>query len=92
MRDMLWESLSDEDINEDENIYTEGDMIASQFFYGNFTDAVGHLKDYECRAGDFLAYLEEQAEEFGFDSVTDQSFYNGHFSCDFWIAIGSEVY
>lgn len=92
MIDMLYEGLSEDDISEDEGIFTEGDMIANQFYCGNFSDAVGYLKDFECRAKDFLQYLEEQAEEHGFDSVTDQSFYNGHFSCDFWIALGSEIY
>ena len=50
------------------------------------------MRTENARAKDLLEYLENQCEELGFDSVTDQSFYNGHFSCDFWIALGSEVY
>jgi len=92
MIDELNQSLSAEDINEDESIFTVGDDIAHQFYSGNFSDAVIMLKDNTCRAKDLLEYLEDKCEEYGYDSVTDQSFYNGHFSCDFWIALGSEIY
>ena len=88
----LDESLPEEQQQEENGIITLGDEIADSFYNGKFTYGVEQMRKYNHRAKDFLEYLENKCEEIGFDSVTDQSFYNGHFSCDFWIALGSEIY
>jgi len=66
---------------------TEGERIATQFYFGNFSDGVESLRKLKVWARDFLAYLEEEAEERG-ESVT--TIYGGHFSPDFWLALGNE--
>ena len=84
----LYTRLDTEDINEDEGIYTVGDDIASSFYYGNFSQGVKELEDINCNASDLLEYLEQEAE--GYDcNVSD--LYGGHFSSDFWIALGRSL-
>jgi len=78
-----------DEIREDEAIYTYGDDIAKTFYYGNFSDGVEKLKELNCRAKDFLDYLEDKADNYG---CRLDELYNGHFSPDFWIALGSELY
>ncbi len=84
----LWNNLPVEKQNEDEGIFTHGDDIATQFYYGNFTDAVGMLRELNASAKDFAEFIMDKAEEYG---VLPLELYNGHFSFDFWIALGSEL-
>ena len=88
----LFNNLPVEEQDEDESIFTYGDEIAYQFYCGNFTDAVGMLREMNMRAKDFLEYLENRAEDFGYNNICNDEFYNNHFSPEFWIALGSEIY
>ena len=85
----LYTRLDGEDLRDDEGIYTIGDDIAESFYYGNFSQGVNQLKEINCRARDFLEYLEHEAENY--ECRVDELF-SGHFSNDFWIALGSELY
>ena len=77
------------EINEDEGIYTYGDDIADTFMNGNFSSGVEQMQEINCRAKDLADYLEEKAESYG---CKLEDMYYGHFSPDFWIALGSEIY
>jgi len=84
----LYTRLDRDEINEDEGIYTVGDDIASSFYYGNFSQGVKELEDINCRANDLLDYLESEAEGYG---CRLEELYHGHFTGDFWIALGREL-
>lgn len=89
MCEVMNNQLDKYEMNEDEGIFTTGDDICSQFYYGNFSEAVEMMKGYELRAKDIVNYIEAKAEEYGCE-VKD--LYNGHFSPDFWVALGSKIY
>ena len=84
----LYNNLPLEDMNEDENIYSYGDDIANSFFNGNFTQGVKDLQELGARSKDFSEFIEDKAEEYG---VSPLEMYNGHFSFDFWLELGSEM-
>lgn len=84
----LTDVLPMDEQNEDEGLITFGDDIALQFFYGNYTDACNMLWENNIRPNDFLRYIEEQAESWGFQA---HELYNGQFSTRFWINL-SESY
>jgi hypothetical protein len=88
MKDLYTKSLRDA-INEDEGVYTYGDDIADTFMNGNFSAGVKQLKELNCRARDLADYLEEKAEEY---RCKLEDMYYGHFTPNFWIALGSEIY
>ncbi|WP_434658472.1 hypothetical protein [Sulfurimonas sp. NW9] len=76
-----------EEINEDEGIYTIGDDLCNTFMNGNFTTGVEEMKELNITSKELLEYLEEKAEEYGCEL---KELYYGHFTADFWIALGSE--
>lgn len=88
----LYNNLPVGEQNEDEGIFTHGDDIAAQFYYGNFSDAVTMLREMGLRAKDFVEFMEDKAEEFGYENIASEGFYHGHFSTGFWVALGSEIY
>ena len=78
----LSEALPDD---ENEWIYTHGDTIAYQFYYGDYEFALGILIDNKLLPREFLAYLCSQAEE---NEMSLHKLYNGHFSASFWLDLG----
>jgi len=76
-----------EHINEDEGIYTIGDDILDTFMNGNFSQGVSDMTDNIINAVELSDYLNDKAEEYGMDS---EEMYYGHFTSDFWIALGRE--
>ncbi|MFK7780286.1 MAG: hypothetical protein QM490_03985 [Candidatus Gracilibacteria bacterium] len=84
----LYTELPREERNEDEGIFTIGDDICDTFMNGNFSTGAKELKELNLKSKDLLEYLEEKAEEYG---VEISELYYGHFTADFWIALGSEL-
>jgi len=85
----LYTRLEGEELREDEGIYTVGDDIAESFYYGNFLQGVKQLEEINTSAKEFLEYLEQEADAFGIE-VKDM--FGGHFTNDFWIALGQSHY
>jgi len=84
----LYNVLPRDEIDRDEGIVTFGDSVLSQFYYGNYIDAVNMLRS-SCVSADTLAeYLEDQAEELDMD-IKDM--YNGHFTLSLFASIGASV-
>ena len=81
----LYTRLNTDEINEDEGVYTVGDEILLSFYYGNFSQGVKKLQEINCRARDLLDYLEQLADSY---DIRVEELYNGHFSADFWLALG----
>ena len=71
--------------NEDEQIITVGDDILSSFYYGNYSQGIQELIDYEVQPEELAEYLEDQAESFG---MNVSELYNGHFTAKLWVSIG----
>lgn len=71
--------------NEDEQIITIGDSILSQFYYGNYSDAIGYMVEDRITPKELAEYLEGIAEEF---DVEVSSLYNGHFTMSLFACIG----
>jgi len=81
----LYTQLEENERTEDE--LTLGDSIATQFYYGNFSDAVQTLRENNITAMEFVDFLEDRAEE----QCSDLSnIYGGHFSPTFFVCLGSE--
>lgn len=83
----LHTQLDEQDINEDEAIYTVGDNILNQFYYGNFSSSVTDMREYNISSNELIDYLEELSNEY--DCKVDD-LYHGHFSASFWVALGRE--
>lgn len=77
-----------EETNEDEGIYTMGDDILDTFMNGNFSAGVEDLQEFNISPIELSDYLTEKAEEYGMS--TDDLYY-GHFTSDFWIALGGAM-
>ncbi len=88
MKDLYTRLPKEERYREQEEIYTIGDDICDTFMNGNFSTGVEELKELSLRSKDLLEYLEEKAEEYG---VEMSELYYGHFTAEFWIALGSEL-
>ena len=71
--------------NEDEQIMTQADDVLSHFFYGNYTDGVNLMIEYNIEPAELGKYLEEMAEEY---CTTVSDMYNGHFTYSFMANIG----
>lgn len=84
----LYNNLDVEEQNEDEGIFTHGDDIAAQFYYGNFTDAAGMLRELNTTAKDFAEFIMDKADDYVSQPL---ELYNGHFSFGFWCDLGSEL-
>ena len=84
----LWNNLPLEDVNEDEGIYSYGDDIANSFYNGCFSLGVQQLQELGATAKDFAEFVNDKAEEYG---VPVLEIFNGHFTFDFWIELGSEM-
>ena len=78
-------NLPTEAINEDKLIYTTGDSILNQFFYGNYTDALEEMVKEHITPMELADYLEEKAEEY--DTGTDE-LYGNHFTISFFAGLG----
>ena len=87
MKDLYTELPLEEQI-EEEGITTYGEAIAYTFICGNFTDGVKELKELNLTATDLLEFLELVAEDYGCEL---HEIYNGHYTADFWIALGREL-
>jgi len=82
----LHTQLDNEDINEDEQVYTVGDSILMSFYYGNYSDGIKELLEYQIRPEELAEYLEDKAEEY---NTTVSELYNGHFTLSLFSSIGS---
>ena len=71
--------------NEDEQIITIGDDILTQFYYGNYSDAIGMMKKDNIEPDSLASYLEDKAEEY--DTVATE-LYNSHFTLSLFASIG----
>jgi len=71
--------------NEDEQIITFGDDILSSFYYGNYSQGIQELIDYEVQPEELAEYLSDKAEECG---MSESELYNGHFTSKLWVSIG----
>jgi len=71
--------------NEDEQIVTYGDSILSQFYYGNYSDGINNLVEYQIRPDELATYLEDKAEEY---DMKVSELYNGHFDLTLFASIG----
>ena len=83
----LYTELTEEYRNEDEGIYTIGDSILSQFYYGNYSDSIDELLELNIEPNMLAEYLEEVAEEY---DTTPSELYNGHFTDTLWANIGMD--
>ena len=72
----VYTELTEEYRNEDEGIYTQGDDILSSFYYGNYSQGVEEMIEYNVHAEELIEYLEDKADEYGCN-VDD--LYGGHF-------------
>lgn len=80
--------LPKEEQDEDEQIFTIGESIASQFYYGNWNYAVEEMKTYNVTAKEFYLYLEAMAEKI---EGTLSDLYRGHFDTMFFMELQKEV-
>ncbi len=72
-------------MDEDEGIYTVGDEILNQFYYGNYSDAVNMMIEDNIEPNELADYLIEKSIEFDCN-VSD--LYNNHFTLDLFANIG----
>lgn len=77
--------LNEDEICEYDGVYTVGDSILNQFFYGNYTDSINKMLEVNITPQQIGEYLEEKAEEFGCN-VSD--LYNNHFTLSYMASIG----
>lgn len=90
MFNMAYDRLSEELINEDEGIYTNGDDIAFSFVNGNFKQGINEMIEYGVTPMMLGEYLDEQAKELGYESPSSEAFYYGHFDLAFLGLVGTE--
>ncbi len=81
----IYTELPVDEINEDEQIYTIGDDILNQFYYGNYSDAIKMMVKDNIEPNELAEYLAEQAIEL--DCNTSELYY-GHFTLEFFASIG----
>ena len=84
MRD-LSEALELDEQNEDEQIITVGDDILSQFYYGNYSDAIKMMITDGVEAAQLATYFEDMCEELGTE------IYANHFTPTLWAHIGGSI-
>ena len=85
---ILITAMKKEDQDEQQEIITYGDSIASQFYFGNWSDGVKELEHYDVSAKEFFFYLEEMAEEI---EGTLSDIWGGHFDTEFWMELQKEI-
>lgn len=61
----LYRDLPEDEVNEDESLYTEGDCVLHQFFCGNFSQTVQRCYDNGVYWNDLEQFIQEKAEEYG---------------------------
>ena len=71
--------------NDYDDVYTVGDDILNQFYYGNYSDAIQMMVKDFIEPNKLAEYLEEKAEEYDMD-IKDM--YNGHFTMSLFANIG----
>ena len=84
MRDIN-DMLPIEEQDEYDSVYTVGDSILNQFFYGNYSDAIKMMVEDSIEPNELAEYLEDKAEEYDME-VKDM--YNGHFTMSLFANIG----
>ena len=81
----VYTKLPVDEINEDEQIYTIGDDILSQFYYGNYTDAIEMMVKDNIEPVELGDYIDKKNEESDL-SICDC--YDGFFTLGFFASIG----
>lgn len=81
MSDFLYKKLDDEDLNEDEQLYTEGDALLYQFYCGNWSASVQRMRDENVSWRDLLHYIEDDEDSPDVDLWAHS---HGHFDRAFW--------
>ena len=81
----VYNELPTDEQNEDEQIITIGDDILSSFYYGNYSQGIKEMIDYNVHAEELIEYLEDKADEYGC-KVDD--LYGGHFDRKLCASIG----
>ena len=71
--------------DEDEQIYTIGDKILNQFYYGNYSNAINMMIKDNIEPSQLAKYLMSQAKELDMDT---SELYQGHFTLDLFANIG----
>lgn len=82
MNNILYEELSEEEqMGEEETI---GESIATQFYYGNYTDSVKKMIELDVDAREFYEFLEGNASDMDC-LLSNDNYYGGHFDVLFFI-------
>ena len=81
----VYTELPEDEQNEDEQIITVGDDILSSFYYGNYSQGIQELIDYEVQPEELAEYLVSLAEEY---DMPESELYGGHFTASLWVSIG----
>ena len=85
MRNTVNTKLPIDEQNEYDAVYTIGDDILNQFFYGNYSDAIKMMiKDF-ISPEELAAYLEDKAENY---NMRVDELYNGYFTYSCFASIG----
>lgn len=87
MRD-TYTMLPIEEQNEDEQIMTVGDDILSQFYYGNYSNAIKMMLNDNINPQELGEYLEDMSKQY---DIPVADLYGGHFTISFMGAV-SETY
>lgn len=84
-KDYLYKNLPQDEINEDESLYTEGDCILFQFYCGNWSQTVKRCFDNGVFWNELEEFISDKAQELGMERNEGHffSWFDGSFFGEF---------